>query len=590
MASSPGWAQGTATLECSLTASTGGSTTYRSFDIRVVLVERAGQRPPDSKWLSGGMGICNGMSNAINHNVNPDGNRGLPLQAPGTDVDASPSEPNRIPTAMSPGGTVLVVDDMAMNREVLGAFLRDAGYAVVLGEDGREAIRLASEQAFDVILMDVRMPEMDGLEATRRIRALPGPFGRVPVLALTTYAFREQVSACRTAGMDGHIAKPVDYRMLMRVINDAIARIPQDWPADTPVSPQAPEDEPRYPRLDRAVLDKMLEFLPADEVTANLQSLRVRKEQMVRLLDQSADPVMLTDAAHALGSAAGMFGFLALSKMSLKFERLVAHDVREMERLGPLLRAETCAALAALDGPLYERPADAAGVAHGVIVVENDPLVRGIIRAVLRHAKQQVFLAGDGLEAVVLATQFKVRLVLLDIGMPRLNGLLACEAIRAQPGYADVPIVMLTGYSDEPMRAAAKRVGATDFITKPFRPDELLERLSVHLEMPVRPLRGVFQDVPDSTLADEAIASDGDMDALRGGWLHTAAAETHEPHGPLKGRRSSLQEAFLGAGIPPALVQKWLGYASLCPRTVGHDVSGMAGKPVVIRGYGAAIG
>jgi CheY-like chemotaxis protein len=126
----------------------------------------------------------------------------------------------------------------------------------------------------------------------------------------------------------------------------------------------------------------------------------------------------------------------------------------------------------------------AKGVAKGVIVAENDGLMRGVIRSVLLRAEQLVFPAADGLEAVSLAQQFRARLVILDIAMPRLNGILACEAIRALPGYAAVPIVILTGYDDTPMRLAAKRVGANDFITKPFRADQLLVRLAAYLDLP----------------------------------------------------------------------------------------------------------
>jgi len=123
-------------------------------------------------------------------------------------------------------------------------------------------------------------------------------------------------------------------------------------------------------------------------------------------------------------------------------------------------------------------------ITNGVILAENDALMRGIIRAVLVRAEQQVFPVGDGAEAVLLAQQFRARLVLLDIAMPRLNGLLACEAIRALPGYADIPIVMLTGHDDERFRLAARRFGANDFIVKPFQPNVLLARLAVYLDMP----------------------------------------------------------------------------------------------------------
>ncbi len=126
--------------------------------------------------------------------------------------------------------------------------------------------------------------------------------------------------------------------------------------------------------------------------------------------------------------------------------------------------------------------------ANGVILAENDGAMRAVIRSVLLRAEQLVFPAADGLEAVTLARQFRARLVMLDIAMPRLNGLLACEAIRALPGYATVPIVMMTGYDNAPMRLAARRVGANDFITKPFRPYALLARLAAYLDVPAHML------------------------------------------------------------------------------------------------------
>ena len=125
-------------------------------------------------------------------------------------------------------------------------------------------------------------------------------------------------------------------------------------------------------------------------------------------------------------------------------------------------------------------------IANGVILAENDALMRGIIRSLLVRAEQQVFPVGNGVEAVALARQFRARLVLLDIAMPRLNGLLACEAIRALPGYAEVPIVMLTGHDDARFRAVARRFRANDFILKPFQPNLLLARLAAYLDLPAR--------------------------------------------------------------------------------------------------------
>ncbi len=243
-----------------------------------------------------------------------------------------------------------------MNRDVIGSFLCAAGHVVVLAESGQEAVRLASEAMFDLVLMDVRMPEMDGLEATRRIRALPAPRGGVPILALTAYTFSEQIAQFRDAGMDGHIAKPVDYATLVDAISTTIARTTPCWPEDHLIVPdvEADGDGQSPPRLDRVLLEQTLRFLPHDEVTANLQQLRARSEQMVRLLSNSTAPSVLTDTAHALASAVGMFGLGALSVAARSFECAVANGGSDIERLARQLQMEADAAIETLDVLLCE--------------------------------------------------------------------------------------------------------------------------------------------------------------------------------------------------------------------------------------------
>ena len=86
---------------------------------------------------------------------------------------------------------------------------------------------MVASEDFDVVLMDVRMPQMDGLEATRRIRGLEGPRGHVPVVALTAQAFTGQVQECRDAGMDGHVAKPFDMDTLIAAVARTAAARPR---------------------------------------------------------------------------------------------------------------------------------------------------------------------------------------------------------------------------------------------------------------------------------------------------------------------------------------------------------------------------
>ena len=111
------------------------------------------------------------------------------------------------------GRRVLLAEDDVINQEVTTWLLRDLGLVVDTVADGSQAVQYARERRYDLILMDVQMPIMDGLEATRQIRQLPGPV-RVPILALTASALLEDKADCLAAGMDDYLSKPIEPELL----------------------------------------------------------------------------------------------------------------------------------------------------------------------------------------------------------------------------------------------------------------------------------------------------------------------------------------------------------------------------------------
>ncbi|MBK6850155.1 MAG: PAS domain S-box protein [Burkholderiales bacterium] len=141
------------------------------------------------------------------------------------------------------GDLVLLAEDNPVNRDVAVELLESAGLRVDLAEDGAQAIAKALQRPYRLILMDVQMPGIDGLQATRRLRAEPALAG-LPILAMTANAFGEDRAACLAAGMDDHIGKPVDPQRLYEVLLHWLATSSRDGAATTTRDAAAPAWSP----------------------------------------------------------------------------------------------------------------------------------------------------------------------------------------------------------------------------------------------------------------------------------------------------------------------------------------------------------
>jgi len=125
------------------------------------------------------------------------------------------------------GYCILMAEDVEINREIVLALLEPTMLKIVCAENGAEAVRIFGEspEKFNMIFMDIQMPEMDGYEATKKIRAMDNPFAKwVPIVAMTANVFREDIEKCLEAGMDDHIGKPLDFENILFMIRKYLSQ------------------------------------------------------------------------------------------------------------------------------------------------------------------------------------------------------------------------------------------------------------------------------------------------------------------------------------------------------------------------------
>ncbi|HTY67555.1 MAG TPA: ATP-binding protein [Alphaproteobacteria bacterium] len=128
-------------------------------------------------------------------------------------------QPTAVEGPASPGKLrILLVDDAEMNRRLAAIMLKAAGHTVDTADDGGAAVEAVQRQRYDLVLMDVQMPGVDGYEATARIRALPGAPRDVPIVAMTANVMEDDVRKCLTAGMNDHLAKPIERNRLLTAV------------------------------------------------------------------------------------------------------------------------------------------------------------------------------------------------------------------------------------------------------------------------------------------------------------------------------------------------------------------------------------
>lgn len=375
--------------------------------------------------------------------------------------------------------TVLLAEDNELTQIYARKVLEQAGHTVILACSGVEAVTKCEEKMPDIILMDLEMPQMDGVDATRVIRAGEEATGdkRIPIIGLTGNLSKEEQKRCERAGMDGYLTKPLEDVALLRALRASfpVEAVPPPKPAIAP--------EVRMVHSLARNLGSQEDF----QLIAGLFSKRypVQLKQLSKSISDR-DPKRLKRVLNGLRGNLMNFGALEAAKAARQLEVLVKDkrwDAAEdaVEELAACCHCleETLGnfAFEQIDSGFGHNGSHSESEPMNILVVDDEATSRMLTRRLLERCGHRVILADDGLTALEVLNHEDVDVILMDVVMPNMDGLEACRRIKNQLKTRKIPVLLVTSLDQEADRLAGIEAGADDLITKPINGKEVLVRI-----------------------------------------------------------------------------------------------------------------
>lgn len=359
------------------------------------------------------------------------------------------------------GVHLLLAEDNEANQMVATSLLGRLGIVLDIAGNGREALRMVEEKPYHAILMDMQMPEMDGLEATRLIRAKK-EFREIPIIAMTANAMRSDMEACMQAGMNDFVSKPIDRSNLLRALKrwipagtvEGIAKSGQLPPHDsahhTPVE-NAQNPSPASPSIQSGTRDQIL-TLPGVDIADTIKRLGIPRRDLMplyqrfhkgfaRQLDglraavESQDLDQVAREAHAISGAAGNLGMHPLRESTKGLEHSARHKLPDL--------TEKWAAVIEATRPVFQSLDQLFPPENSVVQNPNQPAEQS-----LAENPQARKILADLLSALESSD--------LDGAVPLAGELLA--ALPSRTGIIRDMIDLIEGYDFEAATEAAKKL------------------------------------------------------------------------------------------------------------------------------------
>lgn len=378
---------------------------------------------------------------------------------------------------------ILLVEDNELNRDMLSRRLRRRGYELSIAVDGAEAIAIASAQPFDLILMDMSLPVMDGWEATRRLKAQPHT-KKVPIIALTAHAMRGDRDQALAAGCDDYDTKPIDLKRLLSKIKSFLSSeqrldtVDSPSPRPTiasesstasvvPIKPVTPITPPTLIPINSTAPEPPVAPTNPDPVLPISADIWMPSEQSTVSKPLEDDPWMTPsrpDVVEPVPSTQADTAQVMESVSPIQAEVSSVTDVSEI--------SGTAAA---------ERKKNIFSGLPILVVDDNEDNRDMLSRRLTRRGYQAVVVESGEAALDYIATHTDVALVLLDIMMPGIDGIETLQRIRETYSRNQMPVLMVTAKAQSDDMVRAFELGANDYITKPIDFAVTLARVETQL-------------------------------------------------------------------------------------------------------------
>jgi two-component system sensor histidine kinase/response regulator len=416
---------------------------------------------------------------------------------PGSQAEAPQSMPAK--ASRLADRRVLLVEDNDFNRDIAGEVLTELGITFTVAVNGQEAVDLVAAHTFDLVLMDIQMPVMDGLTATKLIRA-DSRYRNLPILAMTAHAMSGDRERSLGAGMNDHITKPISFDELTMSL---IQWMPAGRPKRSAETTLAP--------LPLTAEDGIPDRLPPFDISAALLRNNGKPKLIRKLLltfhERYANAILELKGnlaenkeeeaqrlAHSLKSLAAALEANQLADAAFAVEK--AFRAGQRETLSPLidiLERELAPAIAAAATisqmssglPAAEPVSTAANPSRlraSILVIDDEPSVHDLLADVF-HDDYEVLRADEGTSGLQLARLKSPDLILLDVMMPGIDGYEVCEQLKKEPETKEIPVLFLTGARDVHSEIRGLLLGATDFVSKPIHSAALKARVNNQISL-----------------------------------------------------------------------------------------------------------